>query len=67
MNLVYANLKAEMVRRHLSVLELSTKMNLSKKQLERKLNGLHEFNLKEIEFILNEFNDCNFEYLFQIK
>lgn len=65
--MVYANLKAEMVRKHLSVNELAKKMNISKKQLELKLLGLHEFNLDEIEFILREFNDCNFDYLFQLK
>lgn len=47
--------------------DLARNLCISKQALENKMNGLHEFNLKEIEFLLKEFNDCTFEYLFQFK
>lgn len=64
---MYNNLKTEMSRKHLTLTELAAKMNLSKKALENKLSGLKDFNLTEIEYILKEFSDCPFEYLFDFK
>lgn len=64
---MYNNLKSEMSRKHLSLSDLAIKMNLSRKALENKLSGLRDFTLHEIEFILKEFSDCPFEYLFDFK
>lgn len=66
-NVMYNNLKSEMTRKHLSLSDLAYKMDLSKKALENKLSGLRDFTLNEIEFILKEFSDCPFEYLFDFR
>ncbi|MDD3122408.1 MAG: hypothetical protein PHC62_02710 [Candidatus Izemoplasmatales bacterium] len=65
--MIYSNLKAEMVLRRISIEELAKKLLISRFSLEKKLNGDKDFNLYEIEIIMKTFNDCAFEYLFQIK
>jgi len=64
---MYNNLKSEMNRKHISLIELASKMNLSRRALENKLSGLRDFTLTEIEFLLREFSDCPFDYLFDFK
>ena len=65
--MIYSNLKAEMVLRKISTEELAKKLLISRFSLEKKLNGDKDFNLNEIEIILKIFNNCAFEYLFQLK
>jgi DNA-binding Xre family transcriptional regulator len=65
--MIYSNLKAEMVLRRISTEELAKKLLISRFSLEKKLNGDKDFNLNEIEIILKIFNNCAFEYLFQLK
>lgn len=63
--MIYTNIVVEINRHKMNVTELAHKMNLSKIALENKLSGLRDFTIDEIDFILKEFSDCSFEYLFE--
>ena len=67
MKLIYSNLKAEMIKKQISIEALAQKLQISKISLEKKLNGHKDFLLNEIEMILRIFDDCAFDYLFQFK
>ena len=66
---MYRNLKAEMSRAGLSGIRLAEWLNISTTELYYKLNGKHEWKLKQMmatQKLLNELlkSDLTLEYLF---
>ncbi|MFR2570940.1 MAG: hypothetical protein ACLS90_04455 [Clostridia bacterium] len=67
---MFENLKAEMARKDLTIMDLSkdTELNLSYETLRNKFSGKTEWNKREM-FLLkkNYFQDKTIEYLFEQK
>lgn len=67
---MFENLKAEMARKGLTIMDLSknTELNLSYETLRNKFSGKTEWNKREM-FLLkkNYFQDKTIEYLFEQK
>ena len=67
---MFENLKAEMSRKNLTMMDLSKnpKLNLSYESVRNKFNGLTEWSRNEMWVIKNEyFKDKSIEYLFEQK
>jgi hypothetical protein len=63
-SMVYANLKAEMVRRDIALETLATHLQISTQMLQEKIYCIQEFTISEVKHILEFFPDCNYDYLF---
>lgn len=61
----FHNFKAEMVKRNLSYLELSFKLNITENELLEKINRKQQFHLNEIEIIREMFPNIKLEVLFE--
>ncbi len=62
--MVYANLKAEMIKRDIALVSLASHLNLSAHSLNDKIHCLHDFTIAEVKMVLEFFPDLDYEYLF---
>jgi len=62
--MVYANLKAEMIKRDIHINTLASHLHLSVQTLLDKIHCLHDFTISEVKLVLEFFHDLDYEYLF---
>lgn len=60
---MYPNIKAEMARRSMTIVDLAKELGLSENTMCRKLNGGTDFWLSEVMAMRRVFN-CSLDYLF---
>lgn len=62
--MVYANLKAEIVKSNIPIKRIAKWMNISLESLKEKIHCKQDFTLSEVMIILEVFPQLSFEYLF---
>ena len=64
---MFPNLKAEMARNDVSVLQIAKALGVTRKTFENKMNGVSQFKVTEMWKIQGMFPDCSLAYLFEQK
>lgn len=65
-NVIYANLRAEMARREIGILDISKKLGMNRDTLSRKLSGKSPLYLSEaVEIQQRLFRDVDIKELFR--
>jgi len=63
--MIYSNLRAEMSRKGLNILEMSQKTGIGYQSLKAKLQGKSDFRLNEMRSIKSIFPTESMDYLFR--
>ncbi len=62
--LIYANLKAEMVRKDISAIKMAKSLNISPCLFDDKMRCLESFTIREVRIIMDLFPECRVMDLF---